>query len=168
MPTKIELLDSIMGSGKTLGVIQWMLNNPQNKYLYVSPMLTEVESRIPEACRSLEFVYPCTEEYKTKGEHLLKLLEEGCNISFTHSLFTDLTKRHLALIKKHEYVLIVDEEINFIESYSGSYKRDDIVSLEKAGHISVNEEDLGRVTWQWYNDDEMGDTAYSKLKGCLI
>lgn len=164
MPNKIELLDSIMGSGKTQGVIQWMLNNPQNKYLYVSPMLTEVEDRIPEACRSLEFVYPCTEEYKTKGEHLLKLLEEGCNVSFTHSLFTDLTKRHLALIKKHEYILIVDEEINFIESYSGNYKRDDIVSLEKAGHISVNEEDLGRVTWQWYNDDEMGDTAYSKLK----
>ena len=164
MPNKIELLDSIMGSGKTLGVIQWMLNNPQNKYLYVSPMLTEVESRIPEACRSLEFVYPCTEEYKTKGEHLLKLLEEGCNISFTHSLFTDLTKRHLALIKSHEYILIVDEEINFIESYSGNYKRDDIVSLEKAGHISVNEDDLGRVEWLWYNDDEMNKTVYSKLK----
>lgn len=164
MPTKIELLDSIMGSGKTLGVIQWMLNNPQNKYLYVSPMLTEVEERIPEACRSLEFVYPCTEEYKTKGQHLLSLLQEGCNVSFTHSLFTDLTKQHLALIRKHEYILIVDEEINFIESYSGTYKRDDIVTLEKAGHITVNEEDLGRVTWQWYNDEDMGDTAYSKLK----
>lgn len=164
MPTKIELLDSIMGSGKTLGVIQWMLNNPQNKYLYVSPMLTEVEERIPEACRSLEFVYPCTEEYKTKGLHLLALLQEGCNVSFTHSLFTDLTKQHLALIRKHEYILIVDEEINFIESYSGTYKRDDIVTLEKAGHITVNEADLGRVTWQWYNDEDMGDTAYSKLK----
>lgn len=164
MKTKIELLDSIMGSGKTQGVIQWMLNNPQNKYLYVSPMLTEVEERIPTACQSLEFTYPCTEEYKTKGQHLLKLLEEGCNVSFTHSLFTDLTKQHLALIRKHEYVLIVDEEVAFIEPYKGNYSRDDIVSLEKAGHIRVEEDNLGRVVWQWYDDNEMNDTAYSKLK----
>jgi len=162
--TKIELLDSIMGSGKTQGVIQWMLNNPQNKYLYVSPMLTEVEERIPTACQALEFTYPCTEEYKTKGQHLLKLLEEGCNVSFTHSLFTDLTKQHLALIRKHEYVLIVDEEVAFIEPYKGNYSRDDIVSLEKAGHIRVEEDNLGRVVWQWYDDNEMNDTAYSKLK----
>lgn len=164
MQTKIELLDSIMGSGKTQGVIQWMLNNPQNKYLYVSPMLTEVEERIPTACQALEFTYPCTEEYKTKGQHLLKLLEEGCNVSFTHSLFTDLTKQHLALIRKHEYVLIVDEEVAFIEPYKGNYSRDDIVSLEKAGHIKVEEDNLGRVVWQWYDDNEMNDTAYSKLK----
>lgn len=164
MQTKIELLDSIMGSGKTQGVIQWMLNNPQNKYLYVSPMLTEVEERIPTACQSLEFTYPCTEEYKTKGQHLFKLLEEGCNVSFTHSLFTDLTKQHLALIRKHEYVLIVDEEVAFIEPYKGNYSRDDIVSLEKAGHIRVEEDNLGRVVWQWYDDNEMNDTAYSKLK----
>ena len=164
MQTKIELLDSIMGSGKTQGVIQWMLNNPQNKYLYVSPMLTEVEERIPTACQALEFTYPCTEEYKTKGQHLLKLLEEGCNVSFTHSLFTDLTKQHLSLIRKHEYVLIVDEEVAFIEPYKGNYSRDDIVSLEKAGHIRVEEDNLGRVVWQWYDDNEMNDTAYSKLK----
>lgn len=164
MQTKIELLDSIMGSGKTQGVIQWMLNNPQNKYLYVSPMLTEVEERVPTACQALEFTYPCTEEYKTKGQHLLKLLEEGCNVSFTHSLFTDLTKQHLALIRKHEYVLIVDEEVAFIEPYKGNYSRDDIVSLEKAGHIRVEEDNLGRVVWQWYDDNEMNDTAYSKLK----
>lgn len=164
MQTKIELLDSIMGSGKTEGVIQWMLNNPQNKYLYVSPMLTEIEERIPTACQALEFTYPCTEEYKTKGQHLLKLLEEGCNVSFTHSLFTDLTKQHLALIRKHEYVLIVDEEVAFIEPYKGNYSRDDIVSLEKAGHIRVEEDNLGRVVWQWYDDNEMNDTAYSKLK----
>lgn len=164
MQTKIELLDSIMGSGKTQGVIQWMLNNPQNKYLYVSPMLTEVEERIPTACQALEFTYPCTEEYKTKGQHLLKLLEEGCNVSFTHSLFTDLTKQHLAMIRKHEYVLIVDEEVAFIEPYKGNYSRDDIVSLEKAQHIRVEEDNLGRVVWQWYDDNEMNDTAYSKLK----
>lgn len=40
---KVEVLDAIMGSGKTLGIIRWMLDNPNNRYLYVSPMLSEVE-----------------------------------------------------------------------------------------------------------------------------
>lgn len=164
MPTKIELLDAIMSAGKTEGIIKWMLSNPQNKYLYVSPMLTEVEERIPTACQALEFVYPCTESYKTKGQHLLALLQEGCNVSFTHSLFSDLSKQHLALIRKHEYVLVVDEEVAFIEAYKGKYKRDDILSLEKAGHIKIDEEDLGRVIWNWYDDEEITDTAYSMLK----
>ena len=39
----VEVLDAIMGSGKTLGIINWMLDNPNNRYLYVSPMLSEVE-----------------------------------------------------------------------------------------------------------------------------
>ena len=160
--TKIEVLDAVMGSGKTTGIISWMIANPQNKYLYVSPMLTEVEERIPTACESLEFTFPNTEEFHSKGEHLLSLLVRGKNISFTHSLFSDMTKDHLYWIEKHGYVLIVDEEIDFIESYKGVYGKDDIVSLEKSGHVSVDEDNLGKVSWTW--DTMEGSTVYSRLK----
>lgn len=77
MITKIEVLDAIMGSGKTHGIIKWMLSNPSNKYLYISPMLTEVEQRTPDACEALEFTFPTTEDHKTKSLHLLELLREG-------------------------------------------------------------------------------------------
>lgn len=162
MTSRIEVLDALMGTGKTTAIINWMKDNPQNKYLYVSPMLAEVEERIPCECASLEFVFPTTENHKTKSAHLLELLGEGCNISFTHSLFQDLTKRHLELIRKEGYVLVIDEEVGLIEPYSGVYKKGDITSLETAKHIEVDESNLGIVRWKWEDMEE--DTAYSKLK----
>ena len=151
-----------MGSGKTLGIIKWMLSNPNNKYLYISPMLTEVEQRIPEACEALEFTFPTTGEHKTKSLHLLELLTDGCNISFTHSLFSELSKRHLEQIARHNYVLIIDEEVSLIEPYQGRYKKGDIISLEEAGHIKVDEDNLGKVEWLWKEMSE--DTQYSGLQ----
>lgn len=162
MNKPVELLDSIMGSGKSTGIIRWMLSNPQYKYLYVSPMLTEVEDRIPEQCEALGFVCPSAEEHDTKSEHLLKLLKDGCNVSFTHKLFTDMTKEHLKYIEKNNYVLIVDEEIAMIEHYSGRYNKGDILSLEKAGHVVVHEDQLGRVEWKWDNMEDK--TVYTRLR----
>lgn len=159
---KIEVLDAIMGSGKTTGIIKWMQDNPNNKYLYVSPMLTEVEERIPTQCTSIGFVSPSTEDYDTKSEHLLKLLKAGKNVSFTHSLFQDLSREHLYWIRVQEYVLVIDEEINFIEPYTGIYSKFDITSLEKKGHVEVDEENLGRVIWKWEELEEQ--TAYSKMR----
>lgn len=159
---QIEVLDQIMGSGKTTGMIQWMIENPDNKYLYVSPMLTEVEERIPSACVSIGFISPSTEDHDTKSEHLLKLLKNGENISFTHSLFQDLTLEHLYWVRVQGYILVIDEEIDFIEPYMGAYNKFDVIALESKGHIKVDEDNLGRIIWQW--DDMEGRTAYSKMR----
>jgi len=162
LTSRVEVLDAIMGSGKTEGIIKWMLNNPNQRYLYISPMLTEVEERIPASCEALEFAFPNTETYQTKSNHLLSLLRDGSNISFTHSLFTELTKEHLALIEKQNYVMIIDEEVSLIEPYKGRYSKGDITSLERAGHIKVHEDQLGRVEWLW--EDMIEYTQYSGLK----
>lgn len=162
MTTKVEVLDAIMGSGKTEGIIKWMLANPSNKYLYISPMLTEVEERIPTSCEALEFTFPTTNDHKNKSLHLLELLKAGCNISFTHSLFSELSKSHLEQIARHNYVMIIDEEVSLIEPYKGRYSKGDIVSLEKANHIRVDEDNLGKVEWLWEDMDE--DTQYSGLQ----
>ena len=160
---EIEILDSIMGSGKTQGIIQWMLDNPQNKYLYVSPLLSEVDERIPEACESLGFVSP-SDENGRKRDHLLELLQGGHNVAFTHSLFTDLTQDHLKCIDENNYTLIIDEEIDFIEPYQGKdYKTADILTLERSGHVRIHEDSLGRVEWQW-DEDKFEGGNYSKLK----
>ena len=161
----IEVLDSIMGSGKTTGIINWMVNNPQNKYMYVSPLLTEVEERIPSSCEILEFVSPNTNLHETKSAHLLQLLKKGKNVSFSHSLFTSLTKDHLYYIEKEGYVLVVDEEIDFISQYSGNdYNRQDMITLEQSGHIKINENDLGRVDWIWGEDQFAEGSSYAKMK----
>lgn len=161
----IEIIDGIMSSGKTTAIIQWMNAHPNYKYMYISPLLTEVEERIPVECESLDFESPNTINHRTKADHLLELLEDGKNVSFTHSLFTSLTKHHLDLIRKHGYVLIVDEEISFIDQYQGGdYRQEDIITLEKSGHIKILEDDLGRVEWTWDSDKFEDNSRYTKLK----
>lgn len=165
MIATIEVLDSIMGSGKTTGIIKWMRDNPQNKYLYVSPLLSEVEERIPVECEDLEFVSPNTNNHKTKSEHLKQLLKDGSNISFTHNLFTSLDREHLSHISDWNYVLIIDEEIDFIEQYrGGDYTAADISTLEDSGHVEVDIENLGIVRWKWSKDVFKEDSTYGKLK----
>lgn len=164
MSREIEIVDRIMGSGKTRGIIQWMLARPNNKYIYISPLLEEVEKRIPNKCQRLHFVSPNTEDHRTKAEHLLELLSEGYNVSFTHSLFENLNRKHLEYIRQHGYTLIIDEEIDFVEPYQGSdYKSADILTLEKSGHVVVNEDNLGRVDWNW-DDETFHGGNYEKLK----
>lgn len=162
---KIEVLDAIMGSGKTKGIIRWMNENPNKKYLYVSPLLTEVEDRIVNECASLGFVSPNTEEHNTKSDHLLELLSNGHNVAFTHNLFTEMKRDHLKHIDNWGYTLIIDEEIDFINAYTGrDYKSTDILTLEKSGHVRIDEENLGRVVWTWEEDKFIKDSAYTRLK----
>jgi hypothetical protein len=161
---EIEVLDAIMGSGKTLGIGKWMMSNPSRRYLYVSPLLKEVEERIVRECGPLDFVSPNTEEHRTKGLHLLQLLKDKRNIAFTHSLFKEMSREHLKAIDEGDYTLIIDEEIDFIDAYNErDYKPDDIRTLEMSGHIKVDEDNLGRVIWTWEDDKYLGG-AYTKLK----
>lgn len=167
MKISVSVLDAPMGTGKTQAIIRWMNNNPKRKYLYVSPMLSEVEERIPFECAGLEFVSP-TLKYNSdtgtasKGYSLLCHLREGRNISFTHALFKEMTPEHTKHIREEGYTLIIDEEIPFIDPYDGNYKRDDIVSLEAKNSLFVDEDNLGKVVWTW--DDMLPDTAYAELK----
>ena len=161
MANKIEILDAVMGSGKTTGMIKWMKDNPQYRFMYVSPLLSEVDYRIPTECAELSFKSPETTHKKTKSQHLLDLLEEGENVSFTQSLFMNMSKEHLMWIEENEYVLIIDEEIDFIEPYRGSFGTGDIITLERHNHIYIEEDNLGKVVWNW---SACEDFIYTNLK----
>ena len=53
----IEIVDSIMGSSKTNRLLEWIDNNSDEKYLYVSPLLSEIDkdSRLQNI---LTFLHP--------------------------------------------------------------------------------------------------------------
>lgn len=157
MANSIEVLDAICGSGKTQGIIEWMNKNPDNRYLYISPLLDEIERRIPNECGLLNFDYPEVKNGGSKSAHLLELLVEGRNISFTHALFKNMTKEHLFWIRKWEYVLIIDEEVEMITQLD-EYSYGDVQLLLDNKIISVNEED-GRVVWEI----DYEHTKYDKL-----
>lgn len=165
---QVEILDALCGTGKTHAIIAWMHRNPTQRYLYVSPLLSEIEERIVPECEQLGFKKPEQTKDKTKGEHLLELLSEGHNIAFTHSLYSRLTKEHLDTIEQQGYVLIIDEEVTLIEPLTDSYgseygyTNNDLKYLYNDGKISVDSEDYGRVVWNW---DDYGEKAkYSRLK----
>lgn len=161
---KIELLDALMGSGKTQCIINWMNIHTENRYLYVSPLLSETEGRIPDNCLSLDFKTPNLDEFNTKADHLLHLLKAGHNIAITHALFIDLTVKHLIAIDNKDYTLIIDEEIDFVYNYSGKYGKDDIETLVNSGKISIDYDNLGKVNWSWDEDEFKSGSVYTRLK----
>ena len=100
--TEVEILDNIMGSGKTTEIIKWMDSKyATDKFIYVSPLLSEVEDggRISRDCKNVKFHFPHTEEHNTKTDHLLELLEQGLNVCCTHSLYLLMTNKHFQEIK---------------------------------------------------------------------
>ena len=43
MAETVEILDSIMGSNKTNGILKWIDSHHNEKYIYISPLLSEVD-----------------------------------------------------------------------------------------------------------------------------
>lgn len=146
MAQVIEVVDSIMGSHKTSNIIKWMEDNPNERYIYISPLLSEVGEggRLSCAVDKISFEYP-SGSGSTKCESLLQLLSTGANISCTHSLYMALTEDHLRLIEDLGYILIIDEEVDVIDGFD-MYNKDDYDWLYKHQMISHSEVD-GMVSW---------------------
>ncbi len=115
--TTIHVLDSAPGTGKTTSVIKMMNNNPNKKFIYISPNLTEAE-RIVNSCPKLNFKEP-SDKNKTisKSENLLSLIGKYENISSTHSLFEKLTDETLDALSKRNYTFIMDETFSVLEKF---------------------------------------------------
>ena len=54
---KIQICDSIMGSGKTSAAIRMMNEESDRRFIFVTPYLSEVE-RVKNACRVRGFMEP--------------------------------------------------------------------------------------------------------------
>lgn len=142
----VEVLDSIMGSHKTTKILEWMDDNPNVKYIYVSPLLTEVEEggRIHTNLKRVSFETP-TNDNGSKSDSFLELLKEGNNVACTHSLYLGMTSEHFNLIAKHGYTVIIDEELDVIESFD-KYSISDLEWLYDNGIVGISEVD-GMVSW---------------------
>lgn len=147
MANKVEILDSIMGSNKTNRVLDWIDSNPNERYLYISPLLSEVDntSRLATNLKHVSFEFPTTDDSDTKSDDLLAKLEIGANISCTHSLYLGMSEKHLDLIEKYGYTVIIDEEVGVIDAFK-KYSTDDLAYLSANGDIEISEED-GMISW---------------------
>ena len=131
----VKICDSIMGSGKSSSAIRFMNDNPDKKYIYITPYLSETE-RIRKDCADLHFIEPSDKLRKydfKKSVHTMALIEEGCNISTTHQAFKGYTPQTLEHIREKGYTLIIDENVDILEDFK--YHPTDLQVLVDAGYI---------------------------------
>lgn len=161
MTKVVEVLDALMGSGKTHAIIEYMSKHQDKPWLYISPMLEEVDSRVPDRAEELnfEFFVPIQSEVMTKSESCLKALQQGMNVCCTHNLMYKFTKQHLEAIKEHGYNVVSDEELNLINGYN--LKKSDVDFLISNNLLDVDEES-GQVV---FLDETMSlDAKYGDVK----
>lgn len=111
---KINIVDGIMGSGKSSGMINKINNlknkNPDNKFLVIVPYLDEVE----RYSNSLKGFKSLIQNNPPKKITLEKYLNENKDIICTHQLF--LQNAELISNYASNYTLIIDEAINSLIS----------------------------------------------------
>lgn len=137
----VNIIDSIMGSGKTSSIINFINESDSDKrFLYITPYLTEVQ-RIIDSCPGKNFKQP--RNYGGKLVDIKRLFERKENIVSTHALFSMFDESIIELAYTNNYILIMDEVTNVIEPYAISQQDADTI-LEKYVHI---EPDSGRLIW---------------------
>lgn len=154
MNTKITVIDSLMGSGKSSWAIQHMNEDIEGSFIYITPFLSEVQ-RIKDSCSSKKFIEP-KNFGKGKLESFNELLKKNRNISSTHALFKMADEDTKDLIKANDYTLILDEVMDVVTQIP--MKKDDLPSLLELKLITIH--DNGVVTW---NDEEY-DGEYNHIK----
>lgn len=146
MPTQknINIVDSIMGSGKTSWAIQYMNEAPiSQKFIYITPFKTEVERVLFAVNRA--FKQPDGDSAgETKLEDIKRLIADGENIVSTHSLFKRVDSEVIDLLEMENYILILDEVMDVIEQVKIS--KDDLKMLIQNKVIEVDKK--GIVSWE--------------------
>lgn len=162
----VKIVDGIMGSNKTNNIIKWMDKNPQKSYIYVSPLLSEVDvgGRVHKNLKNVSLETPTTDD-GTKSKSLLNMLKAGDSIACTHSLYLSMNDEHFYQMSLNDYTVIIDEEINIIGGFD-RYSRSDLQWLLENNNISINPDD-GMVSWVGSKDKiEPSHKYYDFTKYC--
>ncbi|MDA3821857.1 MAG: hypothetical protein PF450_04490 [Bacteroidales bacterium] len=162
---KITILEGIPGVGKSTRMIQYIKENPEERYLIVLPLLDEVD-RYQEELPGLNFKEPSNGN-GTKTEHFKNLLRDKSNILCTHALFSHWDTEIEGLIMGAGYYIIIDEEAGVIDSVA--IKAQTIENLKKLKYIIVDP-DTGLVRWDHeasgyeYDGEKEHQAVISKAK----
>lgn len=138
---KVYICDSMMGTGKSSAAINYMNDNKDKRFIYITPYISET-NRIAAACKSRRFCRPVPKSEGGKLANLHSLIAAGENIASTHALFARYTPETMDLIKERGYTLIMDEVFCVMEDLKVS--RADVRLLFEANYIMLNGD---KVVW---------------------
>ena len=143
--TKIKVVDSIMGQGKTTWAMEFMKERPNERFIFVTPFLDEVE-RIKANVPNIKTPFVDFKKNEPKLETFRDLLLKGNNIATTHSLMSKFDLDIQENIKVGEYTLILDEVTQIAETYSFNTETDktiffrDFAKVDEDGYVVWDEE----------------------------
>ena len=181
--TLITIIDSIMGSGKTRAMINFINEkgdynhniDAEYPWLIITPYLEQVNRFLNETDKKLSFQQPSNCQ-SNKTSDLLKLAEKGKNIVTSHSLFLQQPPEVFDIIKKKFYTLVIDEDLQVIQEYNEIVHsryyvtKEDLDWLLAEKLIEINKE-TNDVIWNGV-DPVSTNWKYSKIRqfaiqGCL-
>lgn len=140
--TIINIVDAIMGRGKSSSLINYINSSDENKrFLYITPYLEEVD-RIKTSCINRTFYSPEITDKSGKIGDIKKLFKENKDIVSTHALFIHFDDEIVNLVRDRNYILVMDEVANVIKQLEIT-KEDSDTLIEK--YIYVNED--GLIKW---------------------
>lgn len=112
--TKINVIDALMGKGKTSWAIQCMNEAEKDeKFIFITLFLDEVD-RIKNGVTSREMTSPENKK-GTKKKDFKQLLAMEKNIVTTHALFKKIDTETIDLIRMGKYTLILDEAMDVLD-----------------------------------------------------
>lgn len=143
----IRVVDAICGAGKTTWVFNEMKNNPDKRWIFVSPYLDEAgdgasKGRIQKELPDLRFKSPSSSP--SKRESFLRLARNGENIAITHKLFTGFNVEVATVLKEQGYHLVIDETIDLVSFYEDIH-HEDVKFLIMAGMVVCGAN--GQLSW---------------------
>ena len=145
----IKVIDSMCGSGKSTKMFDMMnrmyAEDISKRFLYVTPFLSEIDTRVPEEMPMLEFATP-KNIGEGKVESLKNLVECGRNIATTHVLFSMLTPEIVEALIEQDYVLVIDEALDCVRQHD-DINRSDVSALLTSGMVTVNYRQRGKLYW---------------------
>ena len=154
----VYIVDEMMGRGKSWGAINYMNSHSDEKFLYITPYIHEIQNRIIPNCPDKNFVTPDDKKYGTKTRHLKKLLNKGENIASTHALFSRFDEEIIDICRNQNYTLIMDEVNDVVIEYQIS-KKDRITLLNQ--YVNIDEE-TNLLHWREEESDYCGKFSEEK------
>ena len=147
---EVNIVDSIMGSGKTQSIMNY-INQSDQKFLVITPFLDEI-TRYRTYCKHKNFKSPRFQNQKSKLESLKHLIGKGENIVSTHALFQKFDNELIDMCRAQNYTLIMDEVANVIDEY---YLTKQDFEILKNTYIDIDP-DTKQLKWKKEYDDYGG------------
>lgn len=144
----VTVIDALPGKGKSSYIIDYMKTHTNNKYIYVTPLLSETE-RVEE---QVDKVTAISNELSKalsmpKREIVNLMISSDESIAISHALFESFNEDTIQNISDRGYTLIIDETVSCITPVSFSAKEIQILDDNNALVKTKAKNGATRVVW---------------------